>query len=182
MQFGEPCANGSAPRELWIEDPMIRMSFYDEVASAEDQHIGRLVRVGSAPRLRAIVRTPCERLDRPMIWNATMERPPRQCLDNIDLRTWSDGPGELRLRFQGAPVQGSSVMIARDDPSAQDGSGLGKVRDQAIPAARYTDVTIRVPRGQFHRVVKYAWGQPGDLTPHLLSIELIQDGQRTRLL
>jgi hypothetical protein len=143
LTFDEAC--GPAPRRLFVNDPSVAVTFHDERSEARDPRLGRVVALGSAPRLESLVVLPC---NRPHItftgreFDQVPASAPRPCRGSLDVRTWVDAPTTLAVRFRGGS----------DDHNARVGQ-----RVYPLPANRETTIRLPVARGAARALMELDW-------------------------
>lgn len=156
---------------LLLEDPMAHITFYDEMSSVEEPHVGRLVRVRPPLLLKAIVRPPCPRQP-PVIEPVTdrmLRTVPVSCDPRLTGIFWLRRPGTLEVGIRGAPA-------------AEHVAGVGE-RRYLIPPNRVKTLRLPIPAGDGRQVeIDMDWAESGPADPAVVRVDLLQDGQRQSLL
>lgn len=170
LELGEGC--GPVPRRFLINDPSARMTFADEVASAREPTIGRVVEVAadSPPRVRSLVILACPRMT-PTFFDATPEiRPasaPSTCRPAVTGNLWLGAAAEVEARYAGG--RGDHVVTV-----------AGRRRE--LPARVERRLRFPVAAGASTFAIQQSWTTT-DGTPRLLALDLVEaGGRRTSLL
>jgi hypothetical protein len=161
---------GAVPHRFLINDPSARVTFRDEIRSASDPHVGRLVEVAPAaiPRAQSLVVLPCPRQtpgfrpDRPDITPATV---PITCRAALTGALWLDGRATVQVRYRGGRAAHTVTVGSRT---------------YAIPADRDTTVSFAVATGYSQFSAQQDWTSSAG-TPQVLSVALVRRGTTTKL-
>jgi hypothetical protein len=113
VQLQRAC--GPTPHRFLINDPSARITFRDEIASATDRNVGRLVTVSpsAVPRAQSLIILPCPRRtpgyfgDRPDI---TPVDAPITCRGALTGALWLDAPATVRVRYRGGPHRQAVIV------------------------------------------------------------------------
>ena len=177
--MGDRGRRGAAvPRELpapnqraWIDDPVAHLRFYDEVSTAGDPRMGRIVRVRGAPRAKSLVIAPCARLgvrQEPLTARPVPAGTPQECNPALTASLWLDAPGTLLVTVRGAPVAEHVVMVGG--------------RAHLIRSGTTTTVRVPVAAGAHRRTLQLDWARRSPLDPEIVGVDLVQAGRRQSLL
>jgi hypothetical protein len=166
LVLGPGC--GPRPSRFLINDPSARVTFQDEVRSASEPNIGRLVELepSTVPRARSLVVLPCPRrtpgyaANSPEIVGVDS---PITCARAMTGALWLDAPAQVEVRYRGG----------RRDQQVQAGAKRWK-----IPAGVNTTIRFDAPKGYSQFVAQADWASTVG-TPRVLSVALISDGKRT---
>jgi hypothetical protein len=161
---------GPTPHRFLINDPSARVTFQNEIASASDPRIGRVVEVAPAatPRARALVVLPCPRRtpdyrgDRPDITPPTV---PITCRAALTGALWLDAPARVAVRYRGG-AQTQTVTVG--------------TRTFTLPAARDTTITFPAASGYSQFSAQQDWTSSAG-TPQVRAVALVQGARTTRL-
>ncbi|HEU4975705.1 MAG TPA: hypothetical protein VFT50_11490 [Baekduia sp.] len=162
----------SDPRTFLVADPQVRLTFADEVASAADEHVGRLVRLapGAAPKLQSLIFLPCARAFPHLEGDAGKVVPataPHSCSTTMQVETWLGREAQLVLRYAGGTADHT---VTRDDGHQWN-----------LPAHRVTSITMPVAAGPHQIALQDDWTTTAG-APRLLSVDAVVDGKRTPLI
>jgi len=163
LRFQPGC--GPTPHAFLINDPYARMTFHDELASSEDPHVGRVVRVAAGvPRLQSVIVLPCPRLT-PTFSETTPHvtgvDAPFQCSPGWYGKLWLDSPATLVARYAGG--RNGQVVSAG-------------ARRWLLPARHETSIRVSLPSGTSTFSFRHDWTlNLGN--PRLVSVELDSGGR-----
>jgi hypothetical protein len=169
LQFPASCPPRT--RELWIDDPVAHLRFYDEVSTASDPRLGRIVRVSGAPRAKSLVILPCANVgvrQEPLTARPVPAGTPQECNPAVTASLWLDAPGTLIVTVRGAP-------------QAEHGLTVGG-RSHLIRAGTTTAVRVPVGTGAQRRTLRLDWARRSPLDPEVVGVDLVQGGRRQSLL
>jgi len=159
---------GSPPDRFLIDDPIARVTFYDQHVLARDARLGTLVRVRGAPRLRSVVLLPCPTpyviTDQSGGTVALQRHTP--CRGALEGSFWLDRAARLAITFRGGA----------DDHSAALGN-----RRWLIAAARTTTIQVAVPAGAHEISMDLDWVNSAG-APTVTAARLISPGRTDSLL
>lgn len=98
-------------RRIWNDDPIVTMSFHGGRVLARDAFLGQLIAVPEKPRLRSIIRNPCQRATLTLGRDGSPTGIPKdvKCTPHMSINLWLDAPGTLELTFAG----GANVQSVR---------------------------------------------------------------------
>ncbi|HEV7751651.1 MAG TPA: hypothetical protein VGO71_08910 [Baekduia sp.] len=161
---------GPTPHRFLINDPSARLTFRDEIASASDPNVGRIVEVAPAamPRAQSLVVLPCPRQtpgfrpDRPDIVPTSA---PITCRPALTGALWLDARATVQVRYRGGPAA-QTVTVG--------------TRTYAIPAGRDSTVSFAAPTGYSQFTAQQDWTSSAG-TPKVLSVSLVRGGTTTKL-
>jgi hypothetical protein len=169
LRFGRGC--GPAPRRFLVNDPSARFTFYDEIASAREPQVGRVVEVAprATPRARSLVILACPRTT-PTFFDATPAiRPassPIACRPATTGNLWLDAGAQVVARYRGGRRAQSVTVAGRRHP---------------LPAGAIRTIRFAAPAGASQFALGQDWAS-SDGAPRLRSLTLVQpDGRRTPL-
>jgi hypothetical protein len=168
VEFQPDC--GPVPHRFLINDPSARVTFRDEIRSASDPHVGRLVEVAPAavPRAQSLVVLPCPRRTpgfRPDSPDITPANVPITCRPVLTGALWLDGRATVQVRYRGGRAA-QTVTVG--------------TRAYAIPAGRDTTVSFGAATGYSQFAAQQDWTSSAG-TPQVLSVSLVHGGTTTRL-
>jgi hypothetical protein len=163
-------ACGPVPHRFLINDPSARVTFRDEIASATDPNVGRLVELAPAaiPRAQSLVILPCPRRtpdykgNRPDVTPTTV---PITCRAALTGAVWLDDPADVQVRYHG----GRAPQRVSVGPKAF-----------TIPAGRDTTITFPATKGYSQFSVQHDWTSSAG-TPRVQSVTLVRGGATTPL-
>jgi hypothetical protein len=166
LVLGAGC--GPRPSRFLINDPSARVTFQDEVRSATDPYIGRLVELKSStiPRARSLVVLPCPRRTPGYAANSpdiVGVDSPITCARAMTGALWLDAPAQVSIRYRGG----------RRDQQVEAGG-----RRRRIPAGVETTIRFGAPKGYSQFVAQADWTSSVG-TPRVLSVALTSGGKRT---
>ncbi len=166
LVLGAGC--GPRPSRFLINDPSARVTFQDELRSASDPDIGRLVELkpSTVPRARSLIVLPCPRrtpgyaTNNPDIVGVDA---PITCAREMTGALWLDAASQVEIRYRGG----------RRDQQVDAGGRRWKV-------GAGVDTTIRfgAPKGYSQFVARADWVSSVG-TPTVLSVALTGGGKRT---
>jgi hypothetical protein len=163
LQVGTGC--GAMPHGFLINDASARITFYNEVHSASDPNIGRVVQVAptATPRARSLIILACPRQtpgyhgDSPKIDQVTQAVPCRQAITGV---LWLDAPARLAITYRGGPTAHTVTLGKRRWP---------------IPAGGRTTVTTTVAAGYQQFAAQQDWNRSRGV-PSVTAITLTSGG------
>jgi hypothetical protein len=166
LVLGRGC--GPRPSRFLINDPSARVTFQDEVRSASDPNVGRLVelRPSAVPRARSLIVLPCPRrtpgyaANRPDIVGVDS---PITCARAMTGALWLDAPAQVEIRYRGG----------RRDQHVEAGG-----RRWRIPAGVETTIRFGAPKGYSQFAAQADWVSSAG-TPRVASVALAGGDQRT---
>jgi hypothetical protein len=169
LHLGTGC--GPTPHRFLINDPSGRVTFYDEVRRASDPKIGSVIELppGRPIRMRSLVVLPCTRPSpiyfqtKPDIVPATASM---QCRPSLTGAVWIAHRGTIEVTYRGG-VKQHLVTVG--------------TKQYAVPPGREATVSVPVPAGYSQFSVAHDWSVSGG-TPRVVSVDLVENGQRTPLL
>ncbi|MCW2995948.1 MAG: hypothetical protein JWQ18_3443, partial [Conexibacter sp.] len=166
LALGAGC--GPAPSRFLINDPSARLTFHDEVRSASQPDVGRLVELKSsvAPRARSLIVLPCPR--RTPGYDAASpdivpDDSPITCSRALTGALWLDGPAQVAITYRGGR-------------KAQTVEAAG--RRFAIAPGAETTIRFGAPQGYSQFVAQADWALSVG-TPKVRSVTLTEDGATT---
>jgi hypothetical protein len=161
---------GPRPSRFLINDPSARLTFQDELRSASEPHIGRLVelRPSTVPRARSLIVLPCPR--RTPGYSATSPDivpadSPITCARTLTAALWLDAPSQVTIRYRG----GRRVQHVE----------AGGKR-WTIAAGGETAIDLAVPKGYSQFVAQADWASSAG-TPSVRSVTLTSGGKTTTI-
>jgi hypothetical protein len=171
LQFPASCPPRT--QELWIDDPVAHLRFYDEVSTARDPRLGRIVRVRGAPRAKSLVILPCADLgvrQEPLTARPVPAGTPQACSAALTASLWLDAPGTLIVTVRGAPLADHVVTVGG--------------RAHLIRSGTTTAVGVRVGAGggAQRRTFRLDWDHRSPADPEIVGVDLVQGGRRQSLL
>jgi hypothetical protein len=163
-------ACGPVPHGFLVNDPSARLTFHDEISSASDPNVGRLIQVApdSAPRAQSLVILPCPRQTpgylngRPDITPTTA---PISCRAALTGALWLDDPATVRVRYRGG----------RAPQTVTVGS-----KTYTVPARRDATVSFPAAAGYSQFTAQHDWTSSAG-TPQVRSVSLVRGGTTTAL-
>jgi hypothetical protein len=166
LVLGAGC--GPRPSRFLINDPSARVTFQDEVRSATDPHIGRLVELkpSAIPRAQSLVVLPCPRRTPGYAANSpdiVGVDSPITCTRAMTGALWLDAPAQVSIRYRGG----------RRDQQVEAGG-----QRRRIPAGVETTIRFGAPKGYSQFVAQADWTSSVG-TPRVLSVALTSGGKRT---
>ncbi|HEX5924656.1 MAG TPA: hypothetical protein VFY45_12550 [Baekduia sp.] len=166
LVLGTGC--GPRPSRFLINDPSARVTFQDEIRSATDPHIGRLIELkpSTVPRARSLVVLPCPRRTPGYAANSpdiVGVDSPISCTRAMTGALWLDAPAQVSIRYRGG----------RRDQQVEAGG-----RRRRIPAGVETTIRFGAPKGYSQFVAQADWTSSVG-TPRVLSVALTSGGKRT---
>jgi hypothetical protein len=170
LQLADGC--GPAPHRFLINDPSASFTFYDEVRSASDPKVGRVVELPAdrTPMVQSLVVLPCPRpspvyfRERPDIVPAGA---PIACRPNLTGNLWVERPATLEVRYRGG-ARPQSVTVG--------------TQRWTLPPRQVTTVRFRVQRGYSQFQVSHDWSMSGPDTPSVESVDLLRGSHATPLI
>jgi hypothetical protein len=156
--------------QFFINDPFGHLTFYNEISTAKDAKLGRIVTVRGRPRVRSAVSMPCSRPlpnEEPVTLRVLPDQP-AACRPMLSALLWNDRPGIVRVGVRGAPSAAHTARVG--------------TKEYAIAPGGTTTLSIPVRTGQSDLAVTFDWAQRSPLDPEVVSVDLEQDGRRTSLL
>ncbi len=101
LQVAAAC--GPVRGRVWNDDPLVTMSFHGGRMLARDDYLGQLIAVPAMPRLRSILRNPCQRATLTLERDGTPKGVPTdvRCTPHMSMNLWVDSPGTLEMTFDG---------------------------------------------------------------------------------
>jgi hypothetical protein len=170
VNFADGCPAGTS--EFFLNDPVVRLTFHDEVRSASDVHLGRLVAVRGAPKLLAAIQMPCVRgavVVEPVTLRAHPDAPVR-CNTALKATLWPRASGTLAVGIRGAAAEPHTVQVG--------------LKSYPVPPGTVTVIALRVTAAAV--VVKELdldWAQTSRQDPALVSLDFVSgNGRRQSLL
>jgi hypothetical protein len=168
LVLGAGC--GARPSRFLVNDPSARVVFQDELRSATDPQVGRLVelRPSTVPRARSLIVLPCPRRTpgysavSPDIVPADS---PIECARAMTGALWLDAAAQVKIRYRGG----------RRDQSLEAGGRRWK-----IPARVDTTIYFGASKGYSQFVAQADWASSVG-TPRVLSVDLVNGGKTTPL-
>jgi hypothetical protein len=166
LVLGAGC--GPRPSRFLINDPSARVTFQDELRSATDPYIGRLVelRPSTIPRARSLVVLPCPRRTPGYAANSpdiVGVDSPITCTRAMTGALWLDAPAQVSVRYRGG----------RRGQQVEAGG-----RRWRIPAGVETTIRFGAPKGYSQFVAQADWTSSVG-TPRVVSVALTSGGKRT---
>jgi hypothetical protein len=166
LVLGRGC--GPRPSRFLINDPSARVTFQDEVRSASDPNVGRLVELkpSSIPHARSLIVLPCPRRTPGYATNSpdiVSVDSPIACARAMTGALWLDAPAQVEVRYRGG----------RRDQQVQAGGKSWK-----IPARVDTTIRFDAPKGYSQFAAEADWVSSVG-TPKVLSVALSSGGERT---
>jgi hypothetical protein len=157
---------GPVRRFVWNDDSYVQVSFHGGEVVARDPFLGQLIRVPDNPRLRSVIRMPCQRAVL-VTRNGSPRGIPKdlECPPNMTATLWVDAPGTLELTFRGGT-------------RTQNVSYQG--RTWAIPPRKRTKVTVPVTSGASEVTLDTGWDRT--VGTELVGAEFVTGGMRESLL
>jgi len=166
LVLGAGC--GPPPSRFLINDPSARLTFHDEVRSASQRDVGRLVELKSsaAPRARSLIVLPCPR--RTPGYDAASpdivpDDSPITCSKALTGALWLDGPAQVAITYRGG----------RRAQSVEAGG-----KRFAIPPGVDTTIRFGAPQGYSQFVAQADWALSVG-TPKVRSVALTEGGTTT---
>jgi hypothetical protein len=163
-----PACRGGVRSRVWNDDPFIEMSFHGGRTLARDPFLGQVIAVPPQPRIRSLIRKPCQRATIAGGRDGSPVGVPKniRCTPHFSVNLWVDSPGTLELTFDGG---------TRTQRVKQGG------RSWVLPAERTT--TIRVPINSAIASVPFMtdWSRSAG-TPRIRRAEFVTDTGRQSLL
>jgi hypothetical protein len=166
LVLGRGC--GARPSRFLVNDPSARVTFQQELRSASDPQVGRLVelRPSTIPRARSLVVLPCPRRT-PGYATASPDivgtDSPITCARAMTGALWLDAPARVEVRYRGG----------RRDQQVEAGG-----RHFKLPASKITAIRFGAPKGYSQFVAQADWASSVG-TPRVLSVALTTGGKRT---
>jgi hypothetical protein len=166
LVLGPGC--GPRPSRFLINDPSARVTFQDELRSASDPNIGRLVELkpSTIPRARSLIVLPCPRrtpgyaTTSPDIVGVDA---PITCARAMTGALWLDAPAQVEIGYHGG----------RRDQQVEAGGRRWK-----IPAGVDTTIRFGAPKGYSQFVAQADWASSVG-TPQVRSVALVSGSKRT---
>jgi hypothetical protein len=166
LVLGTGC--GPRPSRFLINDPSARVTFQDELRSASDPDIGRLVELkpSTVPHARSLIVLPCPRRTPGYATNSpdiVGIDAPITCTSEMTGALWLDANSQVEIRYRGG----------RRNQQVEAGGRRWKI-------AAGADTTIRfgAPKGYSQFVARADWVSSAR-TPKVLSVALTSGGKRT---
>jgi hypothetical protein len=159
---------GPRPSRFLINDPSARVTFQDEVRSATDPNVGRLVELkpSTVPRARSLIVLPCPRRTPGYAANSpdiVGVDSPITCARAMTGALWLDAPASVSIRYRGG----------RREQQVEAGGKRWK-----IPAGVDTTIRFSAPKGYSQFVAQADWASSVG-TPRVLAVALASGGRRT---
>ncbi len=151
-----------------INDPSARVTFQDELRSASDPAIGRLVELkpSTVPRARSLIVLPCPRRTPGYATNSpdiVGVDAPITCAREMTGALWLDAASQVEIRYRGG----------RRDQQVEVGGRRWK-----IGAGVDTTIRFDAPKGYSQFVARADWASSVG-TPKVLAVALTSGGKRT---
>jgi hypothetical protein len=168
LVLGAGC--GPRPSRFLINDPSARVTFQDEVRSATDPDVGRLVELkpSTVPHARSLIVLPCPRRTPGYATSSPDIVPadsPITCARAMTGALWLDGAAQVAIRYHGGRRQ-QHVEVGG--------------RRWTIPAGVVTTIRFGAPKGYSQFVAQADWASSAG-TPRVLSVTLTGGGKTTLL-
>ena len=143
------------------------MSFHGGKVLARDPFLGQLIAVPANPRVRSIIRMPCQRATLKLGRDNTPQGIPKdlECPPDMTVFLWVDGPGTLELTFRGG-TRPQKVSF--------------KDRTWTIAPGRSTIVRVPVDTGTPNVTLATGWDRRAGAA--LVDAAFVSDGERAALL
>ena len=165
LQVAPGC--GTVRRRIWNDDAYVQMSFHGGKVLARDRFLGQLIAVPANPRVRSIIRMPCQRATLKLGRDNTPQGIPKdlECPPDMTVFLWVDGPGTLELTFRGG-TRPQKVSF--------------KDRTWTIAPGRSTIVRVPVDTGTPNVTLATGWDRRAGAA--LVDAAFVSDGERAALL
>ena len=160
-------ACGAIRRRIWNDDAYIQMSFHGGRELARDAFLGQIIAVPPNPRLRSVIRMPCQRATLVLGKDNTPRGIPKklECPPNMSVFLWNDAPGTLELTFKGGSREQSVAYGGKTYP---------------IPARTTTRVRVPVKQNVANLTLKTGWDRT--VGTELVNAQFISANERAPLL
>jgi hypothetical protein len=157
---------GPRPSRFLINDPSARITFQDELRSAAQPDVGRLVELkpSTVPRARSLIVLPCPRRT-PGYSSASPDIVPADspitCARAMTGALWLDAPAQVQIAYRGG----------RRDQHVEAGG-----QRWTVPAGVDTTIRFAAPKGYSQFVAQADWASSVG-TPQVLSVALASGGR-----